>query len=194
MTSTASIEGYGVRLDALTVDDLDMVLGWRNHPDVRTHMFTEREITPDEHRRWFDRVSSGEDVACFVARWRDEPVAFLSIRSVDGRPLSTSEWREPGVYLAPGSSLSGTLLALAPVVVLHDMCFSEQPDGRLQASVKSSNERAMRFNRQLGYVQTTHTHDVVRMELTRTAHERATKPLRRFLDRSGSPDTAGAQR
>lgn len=184
ITTTASLQGFGVRLDPLRNDDLDMVLEWRNHPDVRSRMFTDREITADEHRHWFHLTRRSEAIACFIARWKDEPVAFLSLRSTDGAPLRGADGREPGLYLAPDSALSGTLFALAPVIVLHDASFSERPDGRLLATVKPDNERALRFNNRLGYVETMRTDDVVQMELTRPDHELATAPIRRFLARA----------
>jgi hypothetical protein len=35
--------------------DLETLLRWRNHPDVRKCMLSQHEITLAEHRAWFDR-------------------------------------------------------------------------------------------------------------------------------------------
>ena len=35
----------------MTYGDLAAVRQWRNHPDVRQHMFAQHEITPDEHQQ-----------------------------------------------------------------------------------------------------------------------------------------------
>jgi hypothetical protein len=34
-------------------DDRDLILPWRNHPDVRAVSLTTHEISPDEHARWW---------------------------------------------------------------------------------------------------------------------------------------------
>lgn len=39
--------------------DLERVLAWRNHPDVRRYMYTQHEITLDEHQRWYEPCLSG---------------------------------------------------------------------------------------------------------------------------------------
>jgi hypothetical protein len=38
--------------------DLDMVRRWRNAPDVRKNMYTTHEISPEEHRAWWERISA----------------------------------------------------------------------------------------------------------------------------------------
>ena len=33
--------------------DLDLILEWRNHPDIRKKMFNQEKIEQNEHKRWF---------------------------------------------------------------------------------------------------------------------------------------------
>jgi RimJ/RimL family protein N-acetyltransferase len=35
--------------------DRDLILGWRNHPDVRAVSLTTHEIKPDEHAGWWEK-------------------------------------------------------------------------------------------------------------------------------------------
>jgi len=43
-------------LRPMTVDDRDPLLRWRNLPQVARHMYTEHEISADEHAAWFERA------------------------------------------------------------------------------------------------------------------------------------------
>ena len=44
-------------LTPLSEAELDMILPWRNAPAVRRAMLSHHEITPEEHRAWFQRLS-----------------------------------------------------------------------------------------------------------------------------------------
>lgn len=44
-------------LRPLGKEDLNRVLVWRNHPDIRRYMFSQHEITESEHSRWYERAS-----------------------------------------------------------------------------------------------------------------------------------------
>lgn len=48
-------------LRAATDADVARILAWRNHPAVRRVMFTDHQIQPDEHVRWWTRVSRSVD-------------------------------------------------------------------------------------------------------------------------------------
>ena len=43
-------------LTPLTEGELDLILPWRNAPEVRRNMYTQHEISPAEHRAWFERM------------------------------------------------------------------------------------------------------------------------------------------
>jgi len=53
-----------VALRALTVDDLGLILPWRNATHVRLNMFTQHVISQDEHLAWFHRIAVDD-----AARW-----------------------------------------------------------------------------------------------------------------------------
>ena len=42
-------------LQLLHADDLATVRTWRNHPDVRRHMFSTHAISEAEHQQWYER-------------------------------------------------------------------------------------------------------------------------------------------
>jgi len=76
--------------------DLDLVRGWRNHPDIRQFMLTRHEITPEEHQRWFERVSRDPDKHLLIFEQEGEPLGFVHF---SGKVASGSvDW---GFYTSP---------------------------------------------------------------------------------------------
>lgn len=61
------------KLRPMAENDLDLVLEWRNAEDVRRNMYTHHVISPEEHSRWWQRVSI-------------DPFSRLLIFEIDARP------------------------------------------------------------------------------------------------------------
>lgn len=101
-------------LRAMTAADLSTVLGWRNHPEIRRHMFTQQEIGIDEHQQWFER--SNGDPRRHLLLFEDEGQArgFVSLTVCDSAS-GVADW---GFYAAPGAP-KGTGRALGRAALGH---------------------------------------------------------------------------
>jgi UDP-4-amino-4,6-dideoxy-N-acetyl-beta-L-altrosamine N-acetyltransferase len=125
--------------------DLDEVLRWRNHPDVRRHMFTQHEIGLDEHTRWFKRASQDPARHLLIHERAGQALGFVQIHEIDSGGIA--DW---GFYLAPhapkgtGAGLGLGALAYAfETVRLHKLC----------GQALTSNDRSIRFHQKLGFQQ-----------------------------------------
>lgn len=130
---------------AMTSADLQKVLDWRNHQDIRRYMYTQHEITLAEHTRWFDRASQDPDRYLLIFESDATPVGFINIHQI--APGGVAEW---GFYVAPdspkgtGRQLGRTTLEYAfTTIKLHKVCG--------QALI--GNERSIRFHQRLGFRQ-----------------------------------------
>ena len=47
------LEKYGICLEKLTHDKIELVRRWRNHPKIRRYMEFREEITPEMQEKWF---------------------------------------------------------------------------------------------------------------------------------------------
>jgi UDP-4-amino-4,6-dideoxy-N-acetyl-beta-L-altrosamine N-acetyltransferase len=123
--------------------DLEQVLSWRNHLEVRRYMCTQHEISLEEHTRWFARESQDPDRHLLLFEIDTTPLGFINIhRIANGR---IGEW---GFYVAPdapkgtGHQLGQSALRYAfKVVGLHKLC----------AQALAFNERSVRFHLNLGF-------------------------------------------
>jgi UDP-4-amino-4,6-dideoxy-N-acetyl-beta-L-altrosamine N-acetyltransferase len=123
--------------------DLDVVLALRNHPEVRRYMLTQREITIDEHRDWFDRASRSKKHATLVMEENGQPVGCVVF--TDALPHSTSDW---SFYVAPGKPPgTGTRLCSAAL----DFAFNELHLHKVAGRVLDFNGASIRIHRRLGF-------------------------------------------
>lgn len=84
-------------LRSMVESDLELVLSWRNHPDIRKYMYTQDYISFEEHLRWFKDVSVDLCYHLLILEIDSVPRGFVNFRC-DGAGAAT--W---GFYLAPGS-------------------------------------------------------------------------------------------
>lgn len=118
--------------------DLEQVLSWRNHPDVRRYMYTQHEISPEEHARWFARASQDSERHLLVFEINGTPLGFINIHQIASG--GTADW---GFYAAPdapkgtGHTLGQTALRYAfKTAGLHKLC----------GQALAFNERSIRFH------------------------------------------------
>lgn len=133
------------QLRPMTETDLEQVLHWRNHPEVRRYMYTTHEIGLDEHRKWFGQASMNPAVDLMIYEVEGQGVGFVNITRT--RSPDVADW---GFYLAPdaprgtGRSLGNQALsnAFGPLG-LHKIC----------GQALGFNERSIAFHKALGFTQ-----------------------------------------
>jgi UDP-4-amino-4,6-dideoxy-N-acetyl-beta-L-altrosamine N-acetyltransferase len=125
--------------------DAAIVFAWRNHPEVRRHMFTRHEIAWDEHRKWFEGGAHDPRSHRLIYEQRGLPLGFVSLTL--GRHSSVADW---GFYTAPDAP-QGTGRAMGRraldhafgVLGLHKVC----------GQVIEHNQRSMDLHAALGFRQ-----------------------------------------
>ena len=80
----------------MTHEDLEQVLSWRNDADVRRYMYTQHEISLEEHTRWFERATLDSSRHLLVFEIDSVPVGFINIHEI--APGGIADW---GFYAAP---------------------------------------------------------------------------------------------
>jgi len=126
-------------------DDLELVLSWRNDPEVRRYMYTQHKITLDEHQDWFERTQQDQRKQLLIFESDNQPLGFINFsESANG---GIADW---GFYAAPDAPKgSGRQLGQAALnhaftqLKLHKVC------GRALAF----NERSIHFHQSLGFQQ-----------------------------------------
>ncbi len=95
-----------ISLRRAAIEDCEHVFAWRNAPANRRHAHDAREISFEEHRRWFERVLRTEDHVLLIGSDINGPVGVLSYDRKDEHWLTS-------IYLVParhGEGLGAPLL------------------------------------------------------------------------------------
>ncbi len=133
------------RIRPMTAADLDRVLTWRNHPDVRRYMLTQHEIAVEEHRQWFQRASADASRALLIVEEHGLALGFVHFSGV--APGAASDW---GFYAAPDAAQgSGTKLGVTAI----NFAFLELKLHKICGQALDFNEASIRFHRKLGFQQ-----------------------------------------
>ena len=147
--------------------DLERVLSWRNHPDVRRYMYTQHEITLDEHQRWFEHTLTDTSKHLLVFELDHQPVGFVNLSKVDGSEVA--DW---GFYLAPAAP-KGIGRQFGRAALNH--AFLKLKLHKINGEALATNERSIKFHQSLGFAEQIaqrhkhfdgdNYHDVIRFSL-----------------------------
>ena len=126
-------------------EDLELMLSWRNHPSVRSNMFSQSVIELDQHSAWFQRESEKKTSLWLLYLDTEEnPTGIVYFTDMD-RVSSNAFW---GFYVAPGAKLgTGTRMGVEAL----NYFFVEKGFNKVIADVLETNQRSQRFHRKLGF-------------------------------------------
>ena len=124
-------------------EDLPMVLGWRNHADVRRHMFTQHEISLDEHHNWFSNASRDTGRSLLIVEEDKQAIGYVQFTNIgDG---GVADW---GFYTRPDSH-KGTGRKLGVMALNH--AFSSLKLHKVCGQAIISNRASIAFHQRLGF-------------------------------------------
>lgn len=126
-------------------NDLECVLSWRNHPDIRRFMLSQHEITHCEHRCWFDRASRDVTRALLVIEENNQKLGCVIFSGVQKN--ATAEW---SFYSAPGNP-SGTGKKICAIAI--NCAFRELGVHKIAGQVLEFNHASIRVHQRLGFTQ-----------------------------------------
>jgi UDP-4-amino-4,6-dideoxy-N-acetyl-beta-L-altrosamine N-acetyltransferase len=133
------------RVRPMLESDLEQVLSWRNHPDIRRYMYTQHEITLAEHTHWFNKAVNSLDHHLLVFELDNVALGFVNINNrSDG---NIAEW---GFYVAPNSE-KGTGKRLG--ITALDYAFNTLKLHKICGQALAHNTPSVKFHMRLGFVQ-----------------------------------------
>lgn len=132
------------RLRAIADNELEMMLSWRNAPDVRRNMYTRHEISLDEHLAWWSRTHARRDQRYFMYERAHTPLGIVAFTGIDTGNKNSS-W---AFYAAPeaprGSGSRMELLAL-------DEAFLVMRLHKLSCEVLAFNTPVIKLHQKFGF-------------------------------------------
>jgi len=133
------------RIRNLDRSDLELILLWRNRPEIRQFMLTQHEISAEEHLSWFEKSSRDQSKKLLIIEEQGNLLGFVQFSGV--AVGGVAYW---GFYLAPDAKPgSGTKLG----VLSLRYAFEELKLHKICGQALASNEKSIQFHLKLGFTQ-----------------------------------------
>jgi UDP-4-amino-4,6-dideoxy-N-acetyl-beta-L-altrosamine N-acetyltransferase len=133
------------RVRGLAATDLEMLLAWRNHQDVRAFMLTQHEISWQEHEAWFVK-SRADPLRCMlIVEDAGAPLGYVQYNGVTKGGVA--DW---GFYTRPGAPKgSGQKLGIVSLNHAFDTLGLHKVCGQAIAN----NRPSIALHKRLGFVE-----------------------------------------
>jgi len=82
LTEGVNMQSIGT-LRPIRDDELELMLSWRNAPSIRANMYTQHEISIDEHRAWWKQTSKRDDQQYFMYEIATTPMGIVGFNSIN---------------------------------------------------------------------------------------------------------------
>jgi len=140
------IEGYGITLVRLTRNDIEFLREKRNLPEVSAYMEYREHISEEAQIQWFNGINN-EFNNYFLIEYNGERIGLISGAEIDWDTMVTGNG---GLFLWE-TGYWGTAVPVYASFLLTELSFIM---GFKKTYIRTlqDNERAMDFNRSLGYL------------------------------------------
>lgn len=134
------------RLRDVTWQDKEMILEWRNLPEVAKYMYTDHVILQDEHTEWFDRIMQDPSRRYWIIVSGGQDVGLANIYSID-RQNRRCYW---AFYVANTSVRGRGVGSFVEYSILHYV-FDVLHLNKLCCEVLAFNEAVLAMHKRYGF-------------------------------------------
>ncbi|OOE99239.1 UDP-4-amino-4,6-dideoxy-N-acetyl-beta-L-altrosamine N-acetyltransferase [Salinivibrio sp. IB643] len=137
---------------AVSHADSDTLWHWRNRPAVRQFMYTQHEISHDEHKAWFSHMLASTHRYFYIVYKRvdgqpDKPLGVVNL-DLDSNNSKSATW---AFYAAPDAPRgSGALMEFGAL----SLAFETLGVTQLNCEVLSHNQGVVRLHQRFGFRET----------------------------------------
>ncbi len=129
----------------LNEEEIEMVRMWRNHPEVRRWMYTDHEISKEEHINFIDSLKGDNKNFYYLVYKGRKPVGVMYLNRLD--PKNRNAYF--GIYANPEEKIHGAGLILEKSAI--SLAFDVAQLHTLKLEVIEDNERAINFYKRMGF-------------------------------------------
>ena len=143
----------------LTIEEKKMVLSWRNHPDIKRWMYTDSDISLENHLNFIDSLKDRKDKLYFLVKKDDEYIGVINFTDIKAESL------EMGIYSRPSAKGLGSIL----LETIIEYAFDTLKVKRIFAELFSENSKAYNLYKKYGFNEigknNINNKEVIRLEL-----------------------------
>ena len=72
-----------LKFKKLDDEHLEKVRNWRNSPEIKKYMYTEPEITPEQQKKWYNKIKKDDSKKYWVVNVDGEDIGLVCIFDID---------------------------------------------------------------------------------------------------------------
>jgi UDP-4-amino-4,6-dideoxy-N-acetyl-beta-L-altrosamine N-acetyltransferase len=138
--------GKQVTLRAVEDRDVELLRGWRNHPDLMKYHFSTLPLSQNSQKQWYQNYSDQSNTLVYMIDNSDKhTVGYVLLKNLDHKNRNA----EIGLYLDPNKQGKG--YGKDAFCALIDYCFYELNLHRVCLEVFAFNQRAVQMYEKLGF-------------------------------------------
>jgi UDP-4-amino-4,6-dideoxy-N-acetyl-beta-L-altrosamine N-acetyltransferase len=131
----------------LSLDEKKMVLDWRNHPNIKKWMYTQEDITLNNHLKFLEQLAENKDKLYFLVKKNQK---FIGV--VDFYNFYNKTSAEFGLYSNPYNKIPGVGRILEEVAI--DYAFKNLKIKKLKLEVFAENIQVINLHKKYKFVET----------------------------------------
>lgn len=139
------IARYGIVLDRLKSDKVELLRKWRNTPRIKDYMEFQEYITPQMQEEWFTAINNINN-HYFLIEYQGLDIGMIHCSQINWQEKSG----DSGLFIHDERFFSTPVSVFASLALL-DIFFLLFDLQVIKAKVKADNERAVNYNINLGF-------------------------------------------
>jgi UDP-4-amino-4,6-dideoxy-N-acetyl-beta-L-altrosamine N-acetyltransferase len=136
---------YGITLNRLREEDIEMVRHWRNSPQITQFMEYREYITPEMQQEWFKSINNFDNFY-FIIEYEGKKIGLINSSKIEWDTISS----EGGIFLWDEQYYETFVPVWASLCLLESTYFVLGA-GKSVIKTLRDNERAKKLNLHLGY-------------------------------------------
>ncbi|MCP3029962.1 UDP-4-amino-4,6-dideoxy-N-acetyl-beta-L-altrosamine N-acetyltransferase [Halobacillus sp. A1] len=125
--------------------NLNLILTWRNSPVIKEAMYSDHEITMEEHLAWYKKIEEQKSVIAKLFIHDETPLGLVNFSNIDTRN-NKCMW---GFYIGADPAPRGAGTALG--ILALDYIFDKKGFRKVCAEVLEANSRSLNFHKKMGF-------------------------------------------
>ncbi len=168
---------YGITLERLKEEDIELIRHWRNSDPVRLNMNYREIISPEQQQTWFRSVNNLQNNYLLIY-YHGEKIGLLNDKNIDWDARTS----ESGLFLGR-TAYYNTFIPYLVSVAGIETTFYLLGWNKQYAHILRSNTNAIKFNMELGYRLCSGQEDLEhqKYEMTRESFEQKAGKIRKAV-------------
>lgn len=135
-----------IELKKVGLADIELIRKWRNSEDVAKYMYTENQISEEQQKQWFNKISNDKSCEYWIIKYDNKPIGLASITEISSS-LQSCYW---AFYLGD-SSIRGAGIGSKVEYNVINYVFNNLGLNKLRCEVFVENDKVIKMHEKFGF-------------------------------------------